>query len=464
MKKSIRLFLMVPTVALLIVAVCYQSFKAIEQSIIEENEVLVHSMAQSLLPALLVGDTQQVDNLLKTLESYPGIQSAELISGAGIPLASYARNGVGIDPARTEFALASADEGLSSNGLHVMAPLTFDTQILANLHIAVNLWPAYLRIIQWLGLLLILPSVVYVVVKQLRIKIRVEKFINHNGSGPGADNEFNLDSALQDALKEADISLEYEPIKRVSDKGIFGAEVIVCWGHPSGQTLHVSPSDFIALAERNGLFLPFAHWVLETACKQFAAWQHQHGPLVLALNIAPSQLKDSGFYQKVRDVCAATQFPHQLIEFEINEAILLRAPNALTDVATFSQQGMSLTVDGFGLSTRSHELLQSNAIHKIKFAPQLIKNVAQDTEMCAHVRSFAHLALAHDVQMMADGLRSDEQTEIMQKLGCVLGQGPHLSRALSSKQFEELLMNQIRQAMAKQKAASNNVPGAALSY
>jgi EAL domain-containing protein (putative c-di-GMP-specific phosphodiesterase class I) len=448
----------------LIVAVCYLSFKAIEQSIIEENEVLVHSMAQSLLPALLVGDTQQVDNLLKTLESYPGIQSAELISGAGIPLASYARNGVGIDPARTEFALASADEGLSSNGLHVMAPLTFDTQILANLHIAVNLWPAYLRIIQWLGLLLILPSAVYVVVKQLRIKIRVEKFIAHNGSGPGADNEFNLDSALQDALKEADISLEYQPIKRVSDKGIFGAEVIVCWGHPSGQTLHVSPSDFIALAERNGLFLPFAHWVLETACKQFAAWQHQHGPLVLALNIAPSQLKDSGFYQKVRDVCAATQFPHQLIEFEINEAVLLRAPNALTDVATFSQQGMSLTVDGFGLSTRSHELLQSNAIHKIKFAPQLIKNVAQDAEMCAHVRSFAHLALAHDVQMMADGLRSDEQTEIMQKLGCVLGQGPHLSRALSSKQFEELLMNQIRQAMAKQKAASNNVPGAALSY
>lgn len=465
MKKPIRLFLMVPTVALLIVAVCYLSFKAIEQSIIEENEVLVHSMAQSLLPALLVGDTQQVDNLLKTLESYPGIQSAELVSGAGIPLASYARNGAGTDPARAEFALASADEG-SSNDLHVMAPLTFDTQILANLHIAVNLWPAYLRIIQWLGLLLIIPSTLYVVVKQLRIKIRVEKFIAHNGSGfgPGSDSEFNLDTALQDALKEAEISLEYQPIKRVSDKGIFGAEVIVCWKHPSGQTLHVSPSDFIALAERSGLFLPFAHWVLETACKQFSAWQHQHGPLVLALNIAPSQLSDSGFYQKVRDVCVTTQFPHQMIEFEINEAALLRSPNALADVASFTQQGMSLTVDGFGLSTQSHELLQSNAIHKIKFAPQLIKNVAQDAEMCAHVRSFAHLAHAHDVQLMADGLHSDDQTEIMQKLGCVLGQGPHLSRALSSKQFEELLMNQIRQAMAKQKLAQSNVPGPVLSY
>lgn len=464
MKKSIRLFLMVPIAAILIVAVCYLSFKAIEQSIIEENEVLVHSIAQSLLPALLVGDTQQVDNLLKTLESYPGIQSAELISGAGVPIASYARNGVGVDPAQADFALASADEGLSGSGLHVTAPLTFDTQILANLHIAVNLWPAYLRIIQWLGLLLILPSTLYVVVKQLRIKIRFEKFMDQSDSGPGSNNDFNLDSALQDALKEADISLEYRPIKRISDKGIFGAEVIVCWRHPSGQTLHVSPSDFIALAERSDLFLPFAHWVLETACKQFATWQHQHGPLVLALNIAPSQLKDSGFYQKVRDVCAATQFPHQLIEFEINEAALLRSKNALADMQAFTQQGMSLKVDGFGLSARSHELLQSGTIHKIKFAPQLIKNVVQDAEMCAHVRSFAHLALAHDLQMMADGLHSDAQTEVMQKLGCVLGQGPHLSQTLSSKQFEELLMNQIRQEIDKKKASSSNVSGAVLSY
>lgn len=466
MKKSIRLFLMVPTVALLVAAVCYLSFKAIEQSIIEENEVLVHSMAQSLLPALLVGDTQQVNNLLKTLESYPGIQSAELVSGAGLPLASYARNGAEVDLTQSQFALASADEGLNSNGLHVIAPLTFDTQILANLHIAVNFWPAYLRIIQWLGLLLILPSILYVVVKQLRIKIRVEKFIDdsESGFGPGSESEFNLDIALQDALKEAEISLEYQPIKRISDKGIFGAEVIVCWRHPSGQTLHVSPSDFIALAERSGLFLPFSHWVLETACKQFAAWQGQHGPLVLGLNIAPCQLKDPGFYQKVSDVCAATQFPHQLIQFEINEAALLRVPNILIDAASFTQQGMSLTVDGFGLSTRSPELLQSNTIHKIKFAPQLIKNVVKDAEMYAHVRSFAHLALAHDVQMMADGLHSGAQTEVMQKLGCVLGQGPHLSQALSPKKFEELLVNQIRQMRTKQNAAQSNDSNKALSY
>ena len=462
MKRSIRLFLMVPTAALLIVAFCYLSFKVIEQSIIEENEAVVHNMAQNLLPALLAGDTQQVDSLLKSLESQPTVQTAELVSGAGVPLASYVRDGAAADPSQTQFALASADEALGAYGLHVTAPLTFDTQILANLHIAVNLWPAYLRVIQWLGLLLILPSALYVIVKQMRIKIRFEKMLDD--AGPSSGNPFSIDQALDGALQESDISLAYQPIKRVSDQGVFGAEVVVCWRHPSGQTLYVSPADFIALAENSGFFLPFGAWVLETACKQFASWQIQHGPLVLTLNIAPSQLKDADFYQKVRDVCASSQFPHQLIEFEINEAALLRSSDALAEVEAFVQKGMSLTVDGFGLSSRSHELLENLSIQKIKFSPQLIKNITHDAEMLAHVQSFGRLALTHDVQMMADGLNSENQMLMMQKLGCVLGQGPHVSQILSSKQFEELLVHQGRDAFAKQKALQKSSADTALSY
>lgn len=464
MKRSIRLFLMMPVVATLITAAGYLSFKVIEKSIVEENEALVHSVAQSLLPALLVGDTQQVDNLLKALENYPGIQSAELISGAGIPLASYLRDGTPEEALQSQFALASVDDILGSHGLHVMAPLTFDSQILANLHIAVNLWPAYLRVIQWLGLLLILPSILYVVVKQLRLKIRFERSINHDEADSDSDREFDLDGAFQDALKEADISLEYQPIKRISDKGIFGAEVVVCWRHPSGQTLHVSPADFIDLAERSGFFLPFSNWILESACKQFATWQQQYGPLILTLNISPSQLRDSDFYQKIRDVCVATGFPHQLIEFEINEKTLLQSCSALADVTCLTQQGMSLTLDGFGLSARSQELLQITAIQKIKFAPQLIKSVVQDPDMLRHLRSIADLALDNDVQIMADGLQSDDQIEVMHQLGCILGQGPNLGQVLSPKKFEELLINQTNQDLAKQKVTLGNISDAALSY
>lgn len=462
MKKSIRLFLMVPTVALLMAAVCYLSFKAIEQSIIEENEALVHNMAQSLLPMLLVGDTQRVERLLKTLEKHPGIQTAELISGAGVSLASYVRDGAGIDPSQTQFALASADEALGLNGLHVVAPLTFDTQILANLHIAVNVWPAYLHIIQWLVLLLIIPSALCVAVKQMRLKVRFEKSLGVTGAGYGGS--FDIQHALQDALQDSDISLEYHPIQRVTDKGIFGAEVVICWKHPSGQTLHVSPADFITLAENSGLFLPFSHWVLETACKQFAAWQHQHGPLVMALNITPSQLKDEHFCYKVRHACELGQFPHQLIEFEINEAVLLRSPTVMADVDLFVQRGMSLTVDNFGLSTRSHDLLQNASIRKIKFASLFIKNVETDADMLAHVQSFARLALEHDVQITADGLHSATQTELMQQMGCVLGQGSYLSDVLPAVHFESLLVTQMRDTFAQPQSMKQDLSVAALGY
>jgi EAL domain-containing protein (putative c-di-GMP-specific phosphodiesterase class I) len=441
MKKSIRLFLLAPVVALLTFAGCYAGFKVIERSIIENNEALAHSVAQRILPALLAGDAQQVDHVLKTLASNPGIQTAELVSSAGVPLASYVRDAEALDPSQIQFALASADESLGTHGLHVMAPLTFDTQILANLYIAVNLWPAYLQLIQWLGALLILSSVFYVAVKRVRIKIRFEKIFNPEG--PDSDVPFNIDNALDDALVESDISIEYQPIYRMSDKGLFGAEVVVCWQHPSGQTLHISPADFIDLAEKNGLFLPFGNWVLETACNQFAVWQHQHGPLVLSMNIAPSQLQDEGFVQKVLEVSATSHYPHQLIEFEINESVLLRLPTALADVQAFVQQGMSLTLDGFGLSSRSAELMKSLPLHKIKFAGQLIKNVADDADMLSHVEMLANRALSHDVQIMADGLHDQAQTEVMQGLGCLLGQGPFMGHALSVKQFEALLVQQM---------------------
>jgi EAL domain-containing protein (putative c-di-GMP-specific phosphodiesterase class I) len=447
MKKSIRLFLLAPFVALLTVAACYAGFKAFERSIIEDNEALVHSVAQSILPALLADDAQEVDRVLKRLASNPGIQTAELVSSAGVPLASYVRDAEALDPSQTQFALASAEESLGNHGLHVMAPLTFDTQILANLHIAVNLWPAYLRLIQWMGAFLILLSALYVVVKRAHLKIHYEKIFNNADSD--ADGSFNIDHALDDALVESDISIEYQPINRMSDNGMFGAEVVVCWKHPSGQTLHISPADFIALAEKSGLFLPFGNWVLETACKQFAVWQRLHGPLILSINIAPSQLQDIDFLEKVIDVSASSQYPHQLIEFEINEADLLRLPTALADVQSFVQQGMSLTLDGFGMSSRSAEFMESLPLNKIKFAGQLIKNVADDADMLSHVEMLANRALAHGVQIMADGLHDQAQTKVMQKLGCVFGQGPFMGHALSVKQFEALLVQQMHHSFGR---------------
>ena len=183
-KKFIKIAVLTPTLIAALVVVSVFAFQVVRHILVEENELLVHSVAQSILPALLINDTQQVEAMMKALESYPGVQTAELISAEGASIASYARAGEYLDPLSPTFELASAAN--DSNQVHVMAPITFDSLIVANLHIAVNLWPIYLRIMTWLGVLLIVPSAMYVLVKQLRIKVRFEKISKDGGSGHGA--------------------------------------------------------------------------------------------------------------------------------------------------------------------------------------------------------------------------------------------------------------------------------------
>ena len=462
MKKSFKLLFWVPAFVLALAAVSYGGFKLLERSLIDENEALVHSVAQSLLPALLVNDNQKVETLLKTLESYPGIESAELISGGGVPLASYARGGQLADPLQQQFELASADDALASGYVHLAAPVSIDTQILANLYIVVNLWPSYLKFMMWIGGLLILCATLYVVVTRLDLKVRFQKNSNLCQGAFGESN-FQLDQALSTELADADIRLEYQPIKRLSDGGVFGMEVLVCWFHPSGQTLHLSPAEFLTLAEKGGLFLPFGNWVMETACKQAAVWHHQYGPLVLTMNISTSQLKDTEFSKKIRAICEVAQYPHQLLEFEVSEGDLLRlSDTAPSYVELFVEQGLSLTVDAFGLSSRSTAILENIQIKKIKFHKNLLKKIGHDEQVKSLVQSLSETAVANEIQVMADGVLNADQCDEMQKIGCILGQGTYFDQPLSVKKFTETL-HRMQFDLAS-KFATHSKPKSSLSY
>lgn len=413
-------------------------FNVVRHVIIEENKALVHSVAQSLLPALLVNDKEQVDALLKALEGYPGIESAELISAEGTSIASYAKAGQMLVPTSQSFELASAVD--DSNQVHVMAPITFDSLIVANLHIAVNLWPTYLRIIIWLGLLLIIPSIIHVLIKQMRIKIRFEQS-SSNGGADADEAPFNVNDAMAVAICDADIHLEYQSIQRLSDSGLFGMEVVVSWRHPSGQTMHVPPSDFLGLAAEGGLCLPFDEWLLKTACTHASAWQLQYGPLILAINITEKQFKDPAFAQKVRDVCAQTQYPHQLLELGVSESVISSQPTvALSCIQSLQAQGLSVTIEGFGLAKNSLEMLDLLPIHKVKLDRHLVRRVQHDAQVFELIQATILQALSHDVQVIADGLDgAAEQRFTLQRMGCILGQGTYFQPPLAASAFEAYL-------------------------
>ena len=429
-----------------VIGLALGGLKVLEHSVMDENQELVHAVAQDVRPALLMNDMQQVKALFENLSQYPGIETAELLSTEGAPMANYTRSDLVPDPLRQPDELAlDHKNSVFVTQLNFALPLTFDTQRVAHLNIALNLWPAYWQWFKWLGLMLLLPSVIYALLKYSGIKIRIETLSQHEREDREDDGEvddtYDLQQSLNEALKEANISLIYQPIKRINDGGLFGMEVLVSWLHPSGQTLNISPAHLVALAEKNNLCLPFNHWILQTACQDAAKWQPHYGPLVLSLNLSVSQILDPEFHHMVRATCANAQFPHQLLEFEVEESLLARRGHDAADhLQKLTQQGMSVTLDGFGLSEQSSSFLATLGVQKIKLSPTLVKNVAHDPYMRNFIQTLTDQALHHNVQIMTQGIQSRDQEIELQNLGCTLGQGSYYGQAMSADTFTSYLV------------------------
>ncbi|PIT76518.1 EAL domain-containing protein [Limnohabitans sp. B9-3] len=427
-------------VALVVGAILVSGFGFVylRNALIESKEQLAASFAQRVLGALMANDAQQVAVLMKSLEDVPGVQVAELVAHNGQTLASYSRAGQPVDYAQqAQFELATH---LDDNQLHIMVPVSFDTQIIANLYLSVDLWASCTPYFAGFGAAFLVFAALYVWVKQRRIKIRIEKN-NPPPSSGGGGGTFNVDNAMREALKDADITLKYVPIMRLADEGLFGVEVLVSWLHPSGQRLNISPADFIALAEKSGLFLPFGAWVMTTACHQAAIWHKQHGPLALSLNLSASQLQNPSLVGQIHAACAAAQFPHQFMELEVNESLLLRQSVLMKQaVQNLVDQGMSLTLDRFGSTHQSVALLQSFPIRKIKLDHKLLDFVVENNESSSTLQMMTAFAIATNVTVMVDGLNSAAQRQSLFDMGCVLGQGRYCGTAMSADALSAVLV------------------------
>ncbi len=163
-------------ISITVVLACNLIYKAVQYTITDTNERIVHEVAEVLLPRLLTKDAD-IQGSLRFLESVPNIQAAELNDSAGLTLAIYQREGLTFKPEFAQLEGALLNNSLRSSTLLVVVPLAFDTQIIANLHVLVDLWPSYEKIIMSIGISLIF-IVFFFLTKQLRLRVRFERTIN----------------------------------------------------------------------------------------------------------------------------------------------------------------------------------------------------------------------------------------------------------------------------------------------
>jgi hypothetical protein len=216
---------------------------------------------------------------MASLAKQPGVATAELVSDKGASLASFVRAGQA-SASEQSFALAALDQ--RSGVTHTTIPLRFDGMVVAQLNVALHLWPVVQRAMTWVGLGLCVLGALYAAYTYVQRHVRWDTPSTQTPS-------FNVEHALRLALAQAQISVKFQPICRISDGAVVGMNVRVCWPQSSGELSHLSPAEFVAQAREADMFLPFGEWVFETAWTQAAQWQHAHGPLTLAFDMSAQE-------------------------------------------------------------------------------------------------------------------------------------------------------------------------------
>lgn len=236
-----------------------------------------------------------------------------------------------------------------------------------------------------------------------------------------------LERDLRHAIKTDGLNLNYQPLFDVNTKQLLGFEALLRWHDPVHG--HVSPVDFIPVAEETGLIIGLGNWVLERACLDALQWA---GEKKIAVNLSPVQFRDPELAEKVSEILQKTGLPAERLELEITEGVLIEdAESALNLLVELKALGVSISMDDFGTGYSSLSYLKLFPFDKIKIDRSFVSHLESDSEDAAIVRAI--LAMGHSLGMVAtaEGVESEEQLTYLNDEGCDEAQGFHLGRPMT---------------------------------
>ncbi len=253
-----------------------------------------------------------------------------------------------------------------------------------------------------------------------------------------------LEGAIRKALVDGEFHLCYQPLVSVPTGRIEGFEALLRW--ESAELGDVPPSDFIHLAEANGLIVPIGRWALRTACAQAREWQKAGTPARVSVNLSAREFRQPDLYLTVRDTLSETGLPAPLLDLEITERVAMESP----DVSQFVLRelrslGVSISVDDFGTGYSSLAYLRSFPIDTLKIDGSFIQAMVADPQSAAIVRSVIDLAHHLKLGTVAEGVETEEQAEILRRASCDRIQGYLVSRPCPPA-AATLLLREDRQA------------------
>ncbi len=247
-----------------------------------------------------------------------------------------------------------------------------------------------------------------------------------------------LEDRLRRAIARRDLRLVYQPIVRLDNSEITGFEALVRWEDP--ELGYIPPDRFIPLAEDSGLIDDLGAWVLETACGDAQGWQAMK-PVSVAVNISSRQLRQSRDFIRVIDgVLSHCGLDPPRLELEITERLLLEdLPEITRLLEHLSGLGVRLALDDFGTGYSALSYLKRIPFDSLKIDRSFVEDVVSDDESAALVRAILAMAAALQLDVVGEGVETDEQARFLRRHGCGYAQGFLFGRPVDAEQVPRYL-------------------------
>ena len=250
----------------------------------------------------------------------------------------------------------------------------------------------------------------------------------------------NLVAELREALATDQLFLVYQPQVDLDTDRIIGVEALVRWRHPTRGVL--SPGVFIPAAERAGLIAPLGKWVLEEACRQARRWLDEgFAPERLGVNFSSLQLKTPGQLENEIDaILGETGLPTNMLELELTETTIMETTRDHSGILEdLRKRGVRIAIDDFGTGYSSLAYLGRFPVDRIKLAQEFIVDLVTDPRHAAIVQAAIGLARLLGIDMIAEGVETEQQLELLKSWGCRSAQGFYFAKPMSPEDITPLL-------------------------
>ncbi|MFL6374520.1 MAG: putative bifunctional diguanylate cyclase/phosphodiesterase [Pyrinomonadaceae bacterium] len=252
-----------------------------------------------------------------------------------------------------------------------------------------------------------------------------------------------LENDLRQAIDRDELSMSYQPIIDLSDGSMFGMEALLRWNHTElGQ---IPPNKFIPIAEESGLIIPMTNWILEETCKQIAHWQ-QLSPgyerLIVSVNISGKHLSNNDLIDDVENALIESKIDPSSLKLEITEsAAMENADHTIRILNQLKKVGVQLSIDDFGTGYSSLSYLHRLPFDTLKIDRSFVSAVGEKREGSEILRTIVSLAKNLKKKVIAEGIETEAQLELLEELGCHYGQGYLMSKPLTVEKMEAALLD-----------------------